>query len=391
MTTATETMATKETGAAASPAHPANWGPAKKALALTLALRLFYSLAAALMSPILFLNQDQINRTLLTEHLMQRGEHPVMYALFGVWERFDTLWYIHIANQGYDLVRSAVFYPLYPALIRVFSFFTHWDLLSTLLITNTATFFFFWGALRLFELGTSPRTAFRAVLLWALFPDGFIFFSGYPDSLLLALTLWSIYFASRRGWAMAGLLGLIAGCAKAFGCLTLVPILYFGWRYRDWKAVPAAGITVAGAAAFQVWLMANHFPSTARIYEMYWQTTTSMPWTTVGAALWRLAHGEDSLLLLNFGMLVLVLAAGYLAKVPLEYRIYSAAAFCMISTKNTDPVFQSSVRYSLVLFAAFPAVSRKLARDFDFTALLLSALVVNLFLMRVYLDWGLVV
>ena len=322
---------------------------------------------------------------------MRRGELIlVLYALFGYWERFDTLWYITIANQGYD-TQAAVFYPLYPALIRVFSFFTHWDLLSTLLIANIATFFFFWGAMRLFEMHTSPRNAFRAVLLWALFPDAFVFFSGYPDSLLLALTAWSLYFASRRGWAMAGLLGLIAGCAKAFGCLTLVPILYLGWRDRDWRAIPAAGVTVVGAAAFQFWLALHHFPPTPRIYEMYWQTTTSMPWTTVGAALWRLAHGQDALLLLNFGMLVAVLAAGFLARVPVEYRIYSVAAFCLIATKNTDPVFQSSVRYSLILFAGFPALARKLEKNFDYLMLLLPAVALNMFLLRVFLDWGLVV
>jgi hypothetical protein len=190
---------------------------------------------------------------------------------------------------------------------------------------------------------------------------------------------------------MAGLLGFIAGCAKAFGCLTLVPILYLGWRDRDWRALPAAGLTVAGAAAFRIWLTVNHFPSTTSIYEAYWQTTTSMPWFTVAEALWRLVHGEDSLLLLNFGMLVLVLAAGFVARVPIEYRIYSVAAFCLIATKDTDPVFQSSVRYSLLLFAAFPALARRLDKNFDYLALLLPALAVNLFLLRVFLDWGLIV
>jgi len=388
MTTTEETARIVDAPLAQSKAH---WGPAKKALALTVALRVFYSALAAALSPVLFLNAEQISHTQLTDHLMQRDAHPVLYALFGVWERFDTLWYIHIANNGYDTVRAAVFYPLYPALIRIFSFFTHWDLLSTLLIANIATFFFFWGALRLFELHMSPRTAFRALLLWALFPNGFVFFSGYPDSLLLALTLWSIYFAFKRAWAMAGLLGLIAGCAKAFGCLTLAPILYLGWRNRDWRALPAAGLSVVGAATFQLWLKVHHFPPTSQIYEMFWQTTTSAPWTTIGSALWHLAHGENALLLLNFGMLVVTLVAGFLTRVPTEYRIYSLAAFCLICTKNTDPVFQSSVRYALVLFAAYPALARKLDRNFDYIAVLLPALMLNLFLLRVFLDWGLVV
>jgi hypothetical protein len=355
-------------------------------------LRLVYSIAAALMSPILFLKPEQIAVNALTEHLMQRGAHPVMYALFGVWERFDTLWYIQIANHGYNITQSAVFYPLYPALIRGVSFLTHWDLLSALLVTNAATFFLFWGALRLFELHASPRTAFCAVLLWGLFPDAFIFFAGYPDSLLMALTIWSLYHATRGRWGTAGALGLAAGLTKAFGCLTLVPILYLGWRKRDWRALPAAGLTVVGAGAFQLWLQLHHYPSTTQIYEAFWATATSAPWLTVSEAVRQLAHGQDALLALNFGALVTVLAAGYLARVPLEYRLYGAAAFCLIATKDTVPMlFQSGSRYALVMFAAFPAMARRLDETFNFATVVLPLFALNLFLLRVYLDWGLVV
>jgi hypothetical protein len=354
-------------------------------------LRLFYSLVAAAMSPMLFLKAGQISKSPFTGHLMQRGEHSVLYALFGVWERFDTLWYIQIADHGYALVKSTVFYPLYPALIRLFSLFTRWDLLSALLVTSMATFFFFWGALRLFERHMSPRNAFRAVLLWALFPDGFVFFSGYPESLLLALTVWSIYFAARRGWVVAALLGLFASWTKALGGLTLIPILYLGWRYRDWRAVPAAGLTAAGAASFHIWLMLNHFPSMTQVFETDWVTTTSMPWITIASTLRHLAKGADAIVLLNFGTLVVVLAAGFLARVPLEYRLYSVVAFCIIASKNGDQPFLGGVRYALVLFAAFPALACRLEKTFNFTAVLLPALALNLFLLRVFLDWGLVV
>lgn len=368
------------------------WGTWKIALALTLTLRIFYSLVAALMSSKLSLKPELIFCNALTEHLMQRAKHPVLYALFGVWERFDTLWYIHIANNGYDSVRGAVFYPLYPALIRLFSFLTHWDLLSALLVTNIATFFFFWGALRLFELHTSRRNAFCAVLLWAFAPDAFIFFSAYPEPLLLALTTWSIYFASRRGWAMAGLLGLIAGCTKAFGCLTLFPLLYLGWHHRDWRALPAAGVTVVGAAAFQIWLMASGFPSGTRIFQEYWHIGTSMPWVSLGTALWRLTHEPDALFLLNFGILMLTLMAGFVGRVPLEYRIFSLAAFCLITTRNTHPVeFYSSARYALVMFAGFPALAGKVENNFFYAAVAFSALMVNLVLLRAFLEWGFVV
>jgi len=38
-----------------------------------------------------------------------------------IWERFDTLWYLRIAQHGYDRPMAVIFYPLYPAAIRIVS------------------------------------------------------------------------------------------------------------------------------------------------------------------------------------------------------------------------------------------------------------------------------
>src|SRR5580698_10796779 len=191
-----------------------------KALILTLGLRLFYSLFAALLSPHLRLDPTLIQSNQLTGRLMSRDSHPVLYALLGVWERFDTLWYIQISRHGYDGPAPTVFYPLYPALIRGISFIIHSDLAAAVLIATAASFFLFWGALRLFEMDYQPAVALRAVLLWVVWPASFAFFAGYPDSLLCALTVWVIYFARSSRWLPAGALGLLAGCAKAVGCFT---------------------------------------------------------------------------------------------------------------------------------------------------------------------------
>jgi hypothetical protein len=47
--------------------------------------------------------------------------HGLHYALLGIWERFDTLWFLHIAQHGYDRPMAVIFYPLYPAAIRIAS------------------------------------------------------------------------------------------------------------------------------------------------------------------------------------------------------------------------------------------------------------------------------
>jgi hypothetical protein len=367
------------------------WTPAGKALALTIGFRFFYSFFAAIASPWLRLDPKFIQSNSLTSHLMSRDSHPVLYALFGVWERFDTLWYLQISRHGYDNPAATVFYPLYPGLVRGVSFITHSDLAAALLIGTAASFFLFWGALRLFELDYPADTALRAVLLWLVWPASFAFFAGYPDSMVCAFTVWAIYFARSSRWLPAGALGLLAGCTKAVGCFAALPLLWIAWKRRERSGLIAAVACVAGLACYELWLAFNHFPPAAQVYRTYWATSTVAPWTSLGEAIRALARGGDRLLLLNLGIFAVVGAAALMRPVRIEYKIYAIAAMCLFLTKHTQPLLQSTTRYSLSLFAAYPPISARFNGGISFACLLLVCAIVNLFLLLTFLDWGLVI
>lgn len=367
------------------------WTPFRQALALTLALRVFYGLLAAFFAPRLMLDQKLIHSNRLTDHLMDRGAHPVLYALLGVWERFDTLWYIHISQHGYDQPMATVFYPLYAVLIRVLTVVTHSGLVAALLISTVATLFLFWGALRLFELDHSPSTAFRAILLWGVWPAAFTLFAGYPDSLLCALTVWAVYFARSSRWSGTGVLGLLAGLTKALGCLTALPLLWIAWKDRSWKGFVAAAASVAGTACYQGWLMLNHFPSASQVYGNYWATATVAPWTTLIDAVGALAQSGNILLVMNLAVLAIAGAVVVMPRVRPEYRLYAAAAICLFLTKHTSPLLQSTTRYSLAIFVVWPVLAGKLGRGAGFVLALVVAVGLNLLLFHAFLDWGLAV
>ncbi len=377
--------------ATSAPRQSERWTPARKAGVLTLAFRVFYTVVAALMSPHLALNQKLIRSNRLTDHLMSRTLHPVAYALLGVWERFDTLWYIEIARHGYDKPMGTVFYPLYPLLIRAVSVVTRSELAAALLISTGATFFLFWGALRLFEPDGDSSTSFRAILLWGLWPDSFAFFAGYPDSLVCALVVWSVVLARSDRWMSAGVAGFLAGLAKAMGVLAALPLLWIAWKRRRKEGLLAAGLSFAGFSCFQGWLSLRHFPSSPEIYRTYWMTTTVAPWTTLIDAIRAGVAGHNALLLLNLVVFGVVGAAAILPRVRAEYRLYAVAAMCLFLTKHTDPLLQSTTRYSLTLFAAYPVFATKLGRGFAFGGSLLVSAVLNIVILRAFLEWGLVV
>ncbi|HVV47855.1 MAG TPA: hypothetical protein VHC72_21735, partial [Bryobacteraceae bacterium] len=126
-------------------------------------------------------------------------------------------------------------------------------------------------------------------------------------------------------------------------------------------------------------------------YKTYWVTTTAAPWTTLGEAIRQAVYSGDRLILLNLVVFAVIAAAVLLGRVPFEYRIFSIAALCLYLTKHTDPLLQSTTRYSLAVFAAYPAISHRLGRGLLFASLVCVAVILNLFLFRVFLDWGLVV
>jgi len=370
---------------------PVSRTSAAKALGLTLAFRILYSLIAAVFAPHLALNEKLIRSNRLTENLMSRTLHPLQYSLLGVWERFDTLWYIEISRHGYANPRATVFYPLYPALIHALSIVTRSELAAAALISTTATFFLIWGALRLFELDYPEPIALRSILLWCLWPASFAFFGGYPDSLMCALTVWSLWFGRSGRWFSAGTLGFSAGLCKAMGCVVALPLLWLAWKHRDRRGAAAAAFSCAGVACYQGFLLLRHLPPASETYRTYWATTTVAPWTTLIDALSRATHVFDLKLLIDLAVVLAIGTASLMPSVRLEYKLYALAAMCLFLTKHTDPLLQSTARYSLAIFAGFPAMAARLGRGARFVAALLFAGALNLLLFHSFLDWGLVV
>src|SRR5438874_7753063 len=45
-------------------------------------------------------------------------ESSSLWPFIGPWERWDALWYHHLAASGYHTPSDAAFFPLYPLLIR---------------------------------------------------------------------------------------------------------------------------------------------------------------------------------------------------------------------------------------------------------------------------------
>jgi hypothetical protein len=336
------------------------------------------------------MNWGLVHSNALTENL-RAPDHTLHYLLFDVWGRFDTLWYVHIVAHGYNRPDSVVFFPLYPALVRTVSLLIP-AMAAALLISTAAAFFLFWGLQELLLEECPPNLVDQSVLLCGVWPASFIFFAGYPESLLFALIVWSLCMGRKNHWLAAAALGSAAALTKAVGVGVFAPLLIMAIRRRKINAWPVLLVPL-GSVGFLAYLhWADHgLPASA--YGQYWRTSTALPWTTLGVGIRTLAHLPDPILILNLLFLLAVSVLAARSGLRIEYLLYSAVAILMFLCKETLPPLQSMMRYLLIVFPAFVGFDALLQRPYlqsRFGMICGALFIVNIGLLWLFIGWALV-
>jgi len=362
----------------------------QKAFVLTLLLRIVYSLIAAVVALVQPVNWRLVHSNALTENLPPPN-HSLGYLLLRTWERFDTLWYLHIASRSYDRPESVVFFPLYPWLIRVGSRLLQ-PTAAALLVSTLAAFFLFWGLHDLLLPQLPPDLAKRSIFICAVWPASFIFFAGYPESLLFALIVWSLCMARADRWLMAAVLGVAAAMTKAAGIVVLVPLLVLAIRRKQAMAWAVLAVPL-GSAGFMEWLHWSGQHSIASAYEQYWRTSAALPWATLWTSIRTLLAKPNPVLALNLAFLVVSCVLVVWSRLRVEYVLYAAAAIVVFLTKQTEAPLQSTMRYLLIVFPAFVGLARFLQSPTlrpRFGMVCTALLVINFGLLWLFLGWSLV-
>jgi len=359
-------------------------------MALTGALRVFYSAMAAAFLPFLHPDPAAIHSNALTANLP--ASHGLHYALLGIWERFDTLWYLRIAEHGYDLPQAVVFYPLYPGIIRGLSGLVS-PMAAALSISAAAAFFYFWGLLRLARSEFPNAQPLRAVMLAAAWPASFFLFAGYTEALALALIVWSVGWARDERWMLAATCAFAAGLTRSAGALAIVPLAIMAWRAPRAARWPVA-IVPLGTLGYWLWLHQTGRLSAAAAYRMYWNTEVASPWTTLWRAFRSLAENFDPLVAISMVALIVFFVAGVAARrrMRLEDRCFSAAVIVHLLLRLCWPPLLGAPRYLLPVYPAYLTMgdwAEKMGQT-RFTFLCGTLFAFNLVWMWAFLNWSLV-
>ncbi|GAC1388914.1 MAG: hypothetical protein NVSMB38_01030 [Ktedonobacteraceae bacterium] len=185
--------------------------------------------------------------------------------LWWMWSRFDTGFYIDIAQHGYWSAATLrgqsnwAFFPLYPLLIHLVAFpFSasqhHAYLFAGLAVTNISALFALLYFYKLTARELNTRIASRAVMYLAFFPMSFFLSTVYPEALFLALSLACVYYARLRLWWVAGLFGGLASLTRPQGLLLLAVVTWEYWQVVSEQFVPLQGQLQGFFACIRDWV-----------------------------------------------------------------------------------------------------------------------------------------
>lgn len=282
---------------------------------------------------------------------------------FTLWAKgWDSNWYLDIAQNWYVSFGEEsiliVFYPFYPLLVKLASFFIPNFHLAAILLS---TFFSFVAAIALFELALldfNKRVAILSVWFMNIFPTAYFLQSGYTESTFLALSLLTIYFFRKKTFSISSIFGVFSSLTK-FNGLFLIPTLFLE-NGKNFKRLQYAFSPIIG---FLTYLMINYKIFNDPFYftkplSSNWYKELDWPWNGLRYLVSSLTPIDSPDFYINFSEVVAVLLILFFGiytflKIRRSYGVYILINLLLITSTN---YILSTPRYALILFPIFIAL-----------------------------------
>ncbi|MFA9270738.1 MAG: mannosyltransferase family protein [Baekduiaceae bacterium] len=161
--------------------------------------------------------------------------------------RWDSVWFLSIAGDGYDDGARAAFFPLYPVLVGALGTVLGSDLVAGVVVSLVALTAALVALHRLTALDFGDGVARGAVLAVAFFPMSFFLSAVYSEALYLALSVGSFLAARTGRWAWVGVLGGCAAATRSAGIVLLLPLVIIWCKQRDRRPADLAWLALVPA------------------------------------------------------------------------------------------------------------------------------------------------
>jgi len=312
---------------------------------------------------------SEVTQEILTDLEQQSGFTRLFLA---PWYRWDTARYLEIADFGYDFnFINTVWPPLYPFLIKIFSFIFQPSILAAIIVSNI----FFVGGLFLTYLLTKDifdeEVAKKSIFFISVFPTSFYFVAGYSESIFVALTAGVFILLRKKKWLWAGLLSTLAALTRVQGIILVVPIFielltdYF--KNKNLRQLMINSISIVYAPfAYGLYSLYVYFGLRVdwpwNMLSTYWDQRFGLPWEGVIGTVNSFFIKEEILItppLMKIVNILLPVLTIYLLirlrkRIPLSISVYSWLMLLLILGKiDQNNMLVSTIRYLLVIFPVY--------------------------------------
>lgn len=176
---------------------------------------------------------------------------------FDLVARWDSAWYLSIAQRGYTWPPTAAsgqseiaFFPLYPLAMRFVGFLLGGRvLLAGWMVSMGACLAALVYFHRLARLHLDPDRSAAAVLLLAAYPFAVYYSALYTESLFLLCMVAAVYHAWRRQAGPAAVWGVLAGLARPTGFIVAVVVGLIALAPLIVRRVPWSSRWLLGSSA----------------------------------------------------------------------------------------------------------------------------------------------
>ena len=281
-------------------------------------------------------------------------------AAVDVWARWDSDWFLRIAENGYSWPSSTpAFFPLYPFLVAVVGFLLlgH-DVLAGVLVSLAAGAAAFVLLYRLTADRLGEDTARRTILFLALAPTSLFFGAVYSESLFLLLAVASFLLAERGRFWGAGAAAGLALLTRSAGIALLPALALLAWRAPDRKRA-LAGVAVAPLLfALYPLLLAFWIGRPLAFLDaqkVVWERRLS-PAGPPGGVVAAVQHHE----VLDLAVAAALVVLGVVAwrRIGAAYGLYALTSVLLPLSFVSDKVpLWSLQRFAVVVFPAFMALA----------------------------------
>jgi len=296
--------------------------------------------------------------------------------------RWDSIHYLAIAQHGYTRPSEAVFFPLYPSLIRALGLLVGSDTAAGVVISLVSLAAALTMLHRLTEVELGRKAADSAVLLIAFAPLSFFFSAVYTEVLFFALSIGSLYAARRKRWWLAAVLAGMAAVTRVTGVVLVIPLAIMRLQHtrRLERGLTSVLLVPAALAGYLAFTAVKGFGALAPVTEQTGAThqhSLTGPIDTIVLAVRAALSGfgslatvppyqpslsgpfsagaESIMLLAVLAIAVAALVAAF-RRLPMAYGAFAAAALLVsVSSPVAGQPLHSLDRYTLTIFPLWMA------------------------------------